>query len=239
MIQTPSNRLLAALPAEQRAMLMELLKPATLPVPTKLYEPERTPHYVHFLTSGMASMVTYMREGDAAEVGLVGQEGIPEGLHLLGPGRVQTSCFMQIAGTGLRMRYSEFERLFQRDAVIRRAVLGFVQYQHLVLAQVAACNRLHEVEERLARWLLMVSDRLGASDLPLTQEFLAQMLGARRSTVTLVAGSLQRSGLIEYRRGEVSILDREALESTACECYPVTRDALQRLSNDHEPVGSA
>jgi CRP-like cAMP-binding protein len=154
---------------------------------------------------------------------------LPEALHLLGPALIQTNCFMQIAGTGLRMRFKDFEQLFQRDEAVRRPVLRYVQFQNLVLSQIAACNRLHEVEERLARWLLMVSDRIGDSELRLTQEFLSQMLGARRSTVTLVAGTLQRGGLIEYSRGDVKILDRDKLESAACECYRITQDALKRL----------
>jgi hypothetical protein len=159
-----------------------------------------------------------------------------EALHLLGPGHVQTNCFMQIAGTGLRMRFIDFEHIFRRDEAVRGTVLRYVQFQSLVLSQIAACNRLHEVEERLARWLLMVSDRIGDSELRLTQEFLSQMLGARRSTVTLVAGTLQRSGLIEYSRGEVKILDRAGLERAACECYRITYDAWQRLV---QPVASS
>jgi hypothetical protein len=177
-----------------------------------------------------------MKEGEAAEVGLVGREGMAEALHLLGPGHVQTNCFMQIAGTGLRMRFIDFEHIFRRDEAVRGTVLRYVQFQSLVLSQIAACNRLHEVEERLARWLLMVSDRIGDSELRLTQEFLSQMLGARRSTVTLVAGTLQRSGLIEYSRGEVKILDRAGLERAACECYRITYDAWQRLV---QPVASS
>jgi CRP-like cAMP-binding protein len=229
MNNAPTNLLLSLLPAEQRAMLMRLLEPVALPLRAVLFEPERAPYYVHFITSGLASIVTYMKEGEAAEVGLVGRDGLPEALHLLGPALIQTNCFMQIAGTGLRMRFKDFEQLFQRDEAVRRPVLRYVQFQNLVLSQIAACNRLHEVEERLARWLLMVSDRIGDSELRLTQEFLSQMLGARRSTVTLVAGTLQRGGLIEYSRGDVKILDRDKLESAACECYRITQDALKRL----------
>ncbi len=236
MNHAPTNLLLDLLPAHERAMLMRQLEPVALPVRTVLFEPEQIPHYVHFITSGLASIVTYMKEGEAAEVGLVGREGMAEALHLLGPGHVQTNCFMQIAGTGLRMRFIDFEHIFRRDEAVRGTVLRYVQFQSLVLSQIAACNRLHEVEERLARWLLMVSDRIGDSELRLTQEFLSQMLGARRSTVTLVAGTLQRSGLIEYSRGEVKILDRAGLERAACECYRITYDAWQRLV---QPVASS
>ncbi len=104
-----------------------------------------------------------------------------------------------------------------------------MQHDSLVLAQLSACNRLHEVEERMARWLLMVADRLDKPELPLTQEFLSEMLGTRRSTVTMTAGAMQRSGLIRYDRGRIRILDRKALEDTACECYPVVRNLFQNL----------
>ena len=158
--------------------------------------------------------------------GLIGREGFPEAFHLLGEAGVPTNAFMQVEGTALRMPFADFHRDFQSIASIRDAVLRFVQSQSLILGQVAACNRLHEVEERLARWLLMVSDRLGESKFHLTQEFLAEMIGAQRSTVTLAAGNLQRSGLIEYRRGNIDIINRPGLEAAACECYPIVRDLL-------------
>ena len=231
MTQAPSNLILGMLPAEQRASLMRMLTPISLPVRTVLYEPERAPSYVHFLTSGMASIVNYMKEGEAVEVGLVGHEGLPEALHLLGNALLPTSCFMQVQGTGLRMKLRDFQQVFDHEDLVRKSVLHFVQFQNLVLSQIAACNRLHEVEQRLARWLLMVSDRTGDTELRLTQEFLSQMLGARRSTVTLVAGALQRSGLIEYSRGDVRILNRQELEDSACECYRIIKSAMQRLAS--------
>ena len=222
MVYPRTNLILDLLPSGTRTSLFAHLQPVSLAVNTVLYEPEEVPRYAHFITSGMASIVTGMSDGESAEVGIVGREGMPETMHLLGPAPVQTRCFMQIDGSGLRMKFKDFERIFQQDEVVRRMVLHFVQFQSLMLAQFAACNRLHEVEERLARWLLMVQDRLDDPTLRLTQEFLAMMLGARRSTVTVVAGTLQRSGLIEYKRGQVKILDRPALENTACECYHIT-----------------
>ena len=136
---------------------------------------------------------------------------------------------MQIAGTGLRMSFRAFDQMFHQEETLSTLMLQYIQYQSLTLGQIAACNRLHEVEERLARWLLMVEDRVGSSDILLTQEFIANMLGTRRSTVTIIAGTFQRDGLIEYRRGHVRILNRPALESTACECYAITRRLLLNL----------
>lgn len=224
-----SNLLIECLSPEVRLKLVRQLEPVALPVNTTIYEPEEQPRHVHLLTSGMASIVVVMANGDVAEVGIVTREGPPEALHLLGPAGIQTRAFMQIAGTGLRMSFKAFQELTTQEPEISVLLLNYVQYQSLTLGQIAACNRLHEVEERMARWLLMVQDRIGGNEIPLTQEFIANMLGTRRSTVTLIAGALQRSGLIEYRRGNVKVLDRQGLESTACECYEVTRRLLLNL----------
>ncbi len=226
------NLLLEKLPAEYKRQLYPRLEPVSLPAGTTLYEPEKIPEYAHFMTSGMISMVAFMSDGAAAEVGIVGNEGIVEGFHVLSPANiltVQTRGFVQVPGTAMRMRFNELRREFLKAEPLRDAVLGFVQSQASLLGQLAACNRLHEVGERLARWLLMVQDRTGDEELPLTQEFLAQMLGTRRSSVTLAASSLQRGGLIEYRRGHVRVLNRRLLEEAACECYPVTRKLYTSL----------
>jgi CRP-like cAMP-binding protein len=187
------------------------------------------PRYVHFITSGMASIVTEMSQGDGVEVGIAGREDLPQSLHLLGPATGQSRCFMQVEGTGLRMDFRQFQHEFQTSDTVRRLVLRHVQYEALMTAQMAACNRLHSVDERLARWLLMVAVRIGSDELRLTQEFLGNMLGARRATVTLAAGALMRSGLIDYRRGYIRLLNREALEDTACECFAVTQRLLQGI----------
>ena len=197
-----SNVLLDAMPEVDRKKLIRHLKPMTLPVKTSLYEPDDQPKYMHFLTSGIASIVTTMEDGGTTEVGTVGREGAPQGVHLLGPVPVSTRCFMQIAGTGLRMEYRAFDRLFQEEEAVRRPLLAYAQYQSVLLGQVAGCNRLHTVEARLARWLVMVQDRTGDSVLKLTQEFLGQMMGTQRTTVGTVAGALQERGLIDYSRGE-------------------------------------
>lgn len=200
-----------------------------MPLGAILYESGEVPRYAHFLTSGMASTMTTMSNGDAVEVGIVSREGLPEALQALGPGPGFTRCLMQVAGSGFRMDFKIFEELFLREEGLRRLVLRYVQYQGRTLAQLAACNRMHDGEERLSRWLLMVQDRLGTPDIPLTQELIANMIGTRRSTVTLMAGILQRGGLIQYQRGLVRILDQDSLERIACECYPITRRLFQEL----------
>jgi len=142
-----SNVLLDSIPETDRKKLLRHLKPMPLPVKTSLYEPDDQPKYIHFLTSGIASIVTSMEDGGTTEVGTVGREGAPQGVHLLGPVPVSTRCFMQIAGTGLRMEYGSFERLFHEDETIRRPLLAYAQYQTVLLGQVAGCNRLHGMEE--------------------------------------------------------------------------------------------
>jgi CRP-like cAMP-binding protein len=224
-----SNLLIEALPAQAKADLLKELEPVKLPIGTVLFEADSAPRYAHFMTSGIASLVTVLSEGDGVEVGLVGHEGIPEKTHLLGPQTGMTRCVIQIGGTALRMDFKKLEQKFFQNPALHRLVLRLVQYETHCLAQLTACNRLHEVEERLARWLLMVQDRTGDPEMPLTQEFLAQMLGSRRSTVNLAAGSLQRSGLIVFRRSYIRIENAERLENVACECYPVVHKLLNDL----------
>lgn len=217
-----SNVVLNALPAQLNGFRAKLTAVA-LPIGTSLYEPYETPRFAHFLTSGLASVVTSMKDGGSVETGLWTRDGLAECMHIAGSDRVPTRCFMQIAGTALRMPFADLLREFETVESLRASILQSIQNQALILSQLVACNRLHEVEERLARWILMLQDRLQENVLAITQEFLAEMLGSRRTTVTMAAGALQRIGLIEYQRGRVHILDRERLESAACECYPVIR----------------
>jgi CRP-like cAMP-binding protein len=200
-----------------------------LPIHTVLYQPGSRPRYIHFLTSGLASIVCIMQGGEGVEVGMVGQESFPEALHLMGPQMTARQGIMQVGGTALRMRFKDFEEEFVKNTALRNLVMRSVQYEAMTLSQLVACNALHLVEERLARWLLMVQSRTGERDLPLTQEFLGQMLGARRSSVTLAAGNLQRSGMIEYRRGNIRIESRERLEETACECAAIIQDLFENI----------
>jgi CRP-like cAMP-binding protein len=218
-----SNQLLAALPPAYRNSLMTRLKPVSLPLRSVLYEPDETPKYTHFITSGIASIVSSMSDGASAEVGIWGSEGLVESFHLLGRARIPTRCFIQMEATALRMPFKELQKEFLERPELRETVLQCVQSQGFILGQLAACNRLHEAEERLARWLLMVRDRVDSENYFLTQEFLANMLGARRTTVTTAAGTLQRKGFIKYSRGRIRIIDAAGLENAACECYNTVR----------------
>jgi CRP-like cAMP-binding protein len=236
----PTNRLLEVLPAQTRSELLLHLEPVELPIYTVLYESESVPRYVHFLTSGIASTVTTFFAGSSVEVGFVGREGIAEKIHLLGPLTGMTRCFIQAAGTGLRMDFKRCKEMFANNPSLRAAILRLVQHEALVLAQLGACNRMHEGEERLARWLLMVQDRTGEPEMSLTHEFLAYMLGARRSTVNLAAGSLRRAGLIRYRRTNIRIeteSDWKRPLANAIQSFEGCWTMCSRISMEVEPSG--
>jgi CRP-like cAMP-binding protein len=224
-----ANRLLASLSSGARQSLLARSTSVQLPVKTPLFRTEQTPSYVYFVTAGMASIVSSMRDGGTAEVGIVGFEGFVGSLHLLGPAVVHTQAMMQLEGTAIKVPFADARKAFRDSEEIRDRILEYQQEQALVVTQLAACNRLHEAEERLARWLLMAQDCTGEQVLPFTQEFLGMMLGARRSTVTLVAGALQKADLIDYSRGKVTIKHRSNLEHTACDCYPIIKNLTSNL----------
>ncbi len=177
----------------------------------------------------MASVVVTVNNGDTVEVGVIGVDGVVGIPILLGTGGTPGRTFVQIAGSGFRIPAKTLKEEFERDGHLRRHLQRYLQAYFVQTAQTAACNRLHGIEERLARWLLTCHDRIKAAELRLTHDFLSQMLGAPRTTVTLAAGLLQRAGMIRYLRGTVTIQNRAGLESTACECYPVVRDEFRRL----------
>jgi len=226
------NLLLDALSADSREFLLSRSKAVTLPLRTILYRPDEIPQHAYFVTAGVASVVATMEDGESVEVVMIGPEGLVGSLHLIGPAVANTQCFIQSEGAALRIPISELRKAFRESDEIRDRILEFVQAQTLILAQIAGCHRLHTAEERLARWLLMVRDRIQSDMLALTQEFLGEMIGSRRTTVTLVAGALHRSGLIEYSRGRVRILNGDRLESAACSCYQVIKKIDRNLYSD-------
>ena len=231
MLDQSSNLLLNSLPARHRNFLLSRLRPVSLAAREPLYEADDTPKFAHFMTSGIASIVGTMSSGASAEVGIWGKEGLVECFHLLGSARIPTRCFIQIEGSALRMPFRELQKEFHENDELRECILQSVQSQGAILGQLAACNRLHEAEERLARWFLMVRDRMENDTFYLTQEFLAVMLGSRRTTVTAAAGALQRKGLIRYSRGRIHIVDPIGLEKEACECYATVREIYENFYN--------
>lgn len=223
-----SNQLLDALPAPARDRWFGSLTPSFLEIKTVLFEPGQVIEHVYFPLNGVISLVTPLDDGAIVEVATVGNEGIV-GVPLVLGGSLAVRAISQVAGWVLRMEATAFDECIQAEPAVRNLLNDYLQALFGQVAQAAACNRLHTNEERLSRWLLMSHDRVGVDQFLITHEFLGQMLGSRRATVTLSAGILQAAGLIKYRRGVVSITDRSGLEAVACECYAVIKEELESV----------
>ena len=222
------NRVLAALPKAEINRLKPHLFPVTLVQEETLLD-GKAPHG-YFLEDGIASVVMTVANGDTVEVGIIGIDGVVGLPILLGAGTAPGRTFIQIAGSGFRIEADILKEEFERPGELRRHLQRYMQGFMVQSAQTSTCNRLHNIEERLARWMLSCRDRMESDQLHLTHDFLGQMLGAPRTTVTLAAGLLHRAGMIDYSRGVVTIQNRPALEEAACECYGIVRDEFQRLS---------
>ena len=223
------NHLLSALPAAERQRLTALMQRVETKHGDVLFESDAPITSVEFPLYGVVSMVVETDDGEIAEVGTVGNEGMVGVPLVLGVDRARNKAFYQVPGEALRMSSKDFVAELQRSAVfLRVAQLHACAFSNQV-SQSAACNTLHPVEQRLARWILMCHDRVGSNHIHLTQEFLSQMLGVRRASVTIVAGTLQQAGLIRYARGDIEVLDRKGLEESSCGCYASARKEYERL----------
>jgi CRP-like cAMP-binding protein len=222
------NRLLAALPNKEYERLAPHLQRVSFEQGQSLSEPDVTLEYAYFSLTSVTSMIVTTRDGSTVEVGLVGREGFVGYQPLLGMKSAPNGAITQIPGYALRIKSETLKEAFDRGGQLQAILHREIQAQIVQMAQGAACNRLHEVNERLSRWLLMMHDRAETDKLPLTHEFLSQMLGANRATVSLTAGMFQQAGLIRYARGIVTILNREGLEQIACECYGVVKAEFDR-----------
>ena len=216
-----NNLILLSLPDKEYNLLRPHLEPSDLPQHTILQEPGDKIDFAYFLNDGMASLVALSHDGRSVEVGIIGKEGmvgmsLTAGLH-----REIFRTIMQMSGTGMRMRSEVFQDILLSAPSLRSKLGHFGLMHGMQVAQLAACNRLHGIEQGLARWLLMCQDRFDSQLLSLTHDFLAQMLGTGRPSVSLAAGMLENAGLIENSRGTVKILNRKSLEAVACECYGV------------------
>ena len=218
------NRLLAALPRKDYRKLLPFLEPVTLAFQEVLYEPHARIRHVYFPNDCFISMLTTVDADRAAEVGLVGSEGMIGVPVALGAAVSPFRAMVQGGGTAMRMKVADFRRDFSESAALRRELFLFTHLLMIQIAQTAACNRYHMVTQRMARWLLMTRDRVNSNEFRITQEFLALMLGVRRSRVSVAAGKLQERKLIGYRRGTVTILDQIGLEAAACVCYKTVKD---------------
>ena len=233
--QVQHNRILAALPPEELRRLAPHLTDATLVMRRSLSKPERPIRLICFPDSGVCSVMSVMRSGASAEVGTVGNEGITGLALFYGAVTEPSEVMVQVPGTGRLMPADVFLAELARRETLYTMVKSYAHVFSVQLMQSAACNALHHVEERACKWLLMTHDRVVGKEFTLTQEFLGLMLGVRRSSVALVAEKLQRNGMIHYRSGHVTVLDRKGLEESSCECYAIVRayfdKFLKRLSS--------
>jgi CRP-like cAMP-binding protein len=224
-----SNRLLAALPAEASARLRPHLVRVQLGLKEVLYEPDVPIRDVYFPLTGVCSMLSLEGDGRAVEVGTVGNEGMVGLPVFLGADRTPGLAFAQIPGEALRMPAAVFAEEARPEGPFRALLYRYTQALMVQISQSTACNRLHTDEQRCARWLLMTQDRVGGDQFPLTQEFLAMMLGVRRARVNAVAGALRTRGVIRYVRGVITVLNRPGLEAASCKCYGIIKAEYDRL----------
>lgn len=225
----PRNIILSQLSAEEYAALAKHLVPVELQLEKRLSEPNQPIEFLYFLDSGLISTDAVTSKGEQVEVGVIGREGFAGLPALLDQPQMSHSVVIQGSGEGYRIRSSVVRSEFLKGGTLQRLVHAFSYLQLVQITQSVLCNRMHEVEARLARWLLTSADRSETELLYLTQEFLSQMLGVQRSTVTVAAGDLQRDGLIGYSRGRIHILDRPGLTARTCECYGIVNSSYDRL----------
>ena len=223
------NKILLSIPDAEFELIGPHLEFLDLPGRLNLHEPNEKQLYVYFLNRGLASIVVSMRDEREVEAGVVGCEGAVGTALAVGLDRSPLRVIVQIEGHGFRIAARALQATLQSTPELQMRLNRYAVLQGMQVAQTAACNRLHEVQQRLARWLLMAHDRVGTRSLPLTHDFLAIMLGTDRPTVTLAAGALQQDKAIQYGRASVNVLDREKLESSACECYRVVQQLNGQL----------
>ncbi|HEY9771190.1 MAG TPA: Crp/Fnr family transcriptional regulator [Coleofasciculaceae cyanobacterium] len=213
------NHILLALPAREYQRLEPYLRPIPLNSGTVLYHADQPIDTIYFPKKALISLVSTLENGMTTETGIVGRTGIIGLPFILGRNRSYNRAMVQVPDGAMKISAQVVKNEFKRGEELQRLLLLYTEARLREVSQLAVCNRNHTIEERLARWLLTVQDLIEGDELPLTQEFIGNMLGVRRSGVTITAGTLQRAGMIRYARGKITILDREALEHTSCECY--------------------
>jgi CRP-like cAMP-binding protein len=216
------------LPAPDYAALLAHLEFIETPLHFVLFERDKPIRHAYFPLTGEHSVLATMENGSAVEIGTVGYEGLSTVDLIMGSELAIETTICQIPGTALRMPAETFREMTAEDTPLRWLALRYLQAYLSQVSQSAACNRLHSLEARMARWLLMSHDRMRRQDFTLTQEYLATMLGVQRPSLSVAAGALQRAGIIDYQRGRMRILDREALEKTSCECYRTVQSHFER-----------
>jgi CRP-like cAMP-binding protein len=223
------NRLLAVLPDATYDAMLPFLEPLEMPLGLSLYESGGEQGYVYFPTTAIVSLLYVLADGASAEIAVTGNEGLVGISLFMGGETTTTRAVVQSAGLGYRLRASVMKKEFERGRELQHLLLRFTQALITQMTQTAVCNRHHEVDQQLCRWLLLSLDRLAGNDLVMTQELIANMLGVQRAGVSEAAGKLQAEGLIRYNRGKISVIDRPGLEARVCECYRAVRKEYDRL----------
>ena len=224
-----TNRLLAALPDTEYRRLLPYLSTVALAQRQTLWAPRAPIVAVYFPCTAMASISAFAEEGEPVEVAAIGNEGMV-GLPLfLGSNTSPSGAFVQVPGEAIRMDAEVFRQESMQEGPLYRILQFYTQAFMTQVSQSTACTRLHRVDQRLARWLLTAQDRVGRGEFPMTHEFMAQILGVRRATITQIAGEFQEAGIVRYRRGAVAILDRGGLRRASCDCYRVVQEEFDRL----------
>jgi CRP-like cAMP-binding protein len=230
------NRLLAALPDADYQALLPALEPVELAPGMALYESGRPQPFLYFPASGIVSLLYLLEDGSSTEIALTGREGVVGVSLVMGGGATPSRAVVQIAGHAWRMRAAPMKKSFDRGGALQPLLLRFTQALLTQMTQTGVCNRHHAVDQQVCRWLLLAIDRLDSSELAMTQERIAHLLGVRREGVTEAAGKLQAARLIEYSRGRIRVLERSGLEHRVCECYAVVRAEYERLLPAAAPV---
>src|SRR5450755_3963679 len=226
------NHLLAALPAEDYARLLPDLELMAMPLGWAVYESGAHMGYLYFPTTSIVSLLYVMESGGSAEIAITGNEGLVGISLFMGGETTPSRAVVQSAGNGYRLKASILKREFALGGNLQHLSLRYTQALITQMAQTAVCNRHHSVDQQLCRWLLLSLDRLESNELIMTQELIANMLGVRREGVTEAAGKLQTAGVIQYRRGKITVVDRPKLERRVCECYRVVKNEFDRLLPD-------
>jgi CRP-like cAMP-binding protein len=229
-IKHATNRVLASIPPKQYQRLQAQLQPVTVNFRQVLYEPGQAIRHVYFPIDCLISLLTAVDKRRTLEVGMVGNEGMAGMPFILGMGVSGVRALVQGAGRALRMASGPFRIEFDRNQALQDALYRYTYALMAQISQSAACNRFHEAEPRLARWLLMTRDRVGSNEFPLTHEFLAHMLGVRREGVTEAASALKQHKLIDYSRGKITILDLRGLTLSSCSCYQTVKAVYARAA---------
>lgn len=229
------NRLLANLPTEVYRRLLPDLKPIELPQYKILYNPGDDYNYAYFPVNALVSLVAIMENGSTAEIGVIGNEGMVGIPIILNTSNTNSSAIVQVGGNGYRIAATLLQHELNRHGALQSLLMRYVQTRIVQLGQTAACNSHHKLEQRFARWLLTVRDCIQTDEFKLTQEFISQMLGVRRSGVSTIAYQFQEAGIIEYSRGFIRIVSNERLEATACECHQLIVTEYSRLLDSTDP----